>query len=92
MEGITFGFPLEILLFVLAFLVYWVNAFFIIYHLTRFGIGSQPKIMALIFFLGSAVLFTAVLVAYTQIDLSASITDFYRQLLKPLTFPELPSL
>jgi hypothetical protein len=29
-----------------------INAFFIVYHLTRFGIGTSPKIVAFVFVIG----------------------------------------
>jgi CBS domain containing-hemolysin-like protein len=52
-------------------LVYWVHSFFIIYHLTRFGIGIKPKLIAMIFFIGSMLLFMAVIYFYNRVDLSA---------------------
>lgn len=41
----------------LLFIVFWLNAFIILYHFIRFGIGPRPKQAALIFFGGSFVLF-----------------------------------
>ncbi len=38
------------------FLVYWMYDFVMLYHLTRFGIGTQPKKLAAVFLLGSIVL------------------------------------
>ena len=66
----------SIILFVFAFLVYWVNAFFIIYHLVRFGIGTQPKIVALFFFMGSIVFFMSTVISFTQIDIAISLQKF----------------
>ncbi len=72
MEDIPF---LEILL-ALGLAVYWTNAFFIIYHLTRFGVGPKPKILALVFFAGSFALFGIAAALYGQVDL----TDAFRTL------------
>jgi hypothetical protein len=36
---------------------YWIFNFIIIYHLSRFGIGVQPKKFAVVFFLGAVGLF-----------------------------------
>lgn len=53
-------FPFNILLPLLAVVLilgYWTFAFFILYHLLRFGVGVKPKIVGVIFILGSIVLF-----------------------------------
>lgn len=42
--------------FVFGMLVYWTFAFLILYHLIRFGVGNQPKKIALFFLAGSLVL------------------------------------
>ena len=47
---------LPTILFLLAVVAYWIGAFIILYHLIRFGIGNRPKIIALIFFIGSIVI------------------------------------
>jgi hypothetical protein len=49
-----FTFAVLVLLFIL---VYWIFNFIILYHLTRFGIGTQPKKFAAVFLLGSIILF-----------------------------------
>lgn len=61
-ENISLGSIIAVVIFV----VYWIEAFFIIYHLIRFGVGPRPKIFAMIFFIGSAVLFMAFISAYNQ--------------------------
>lgn len=48
---------------------YWMTVFVILYHLTRFGIGVQPKRFAAIFLFGSVLLFCISIVSYTQLDL-----------------------
>lgn len=55
----------------LVFLVFWVVAFVILYHLVRFGIGVQPKRFALAFLLGTVLLFFSSVVLYTRIDLNS---------------------
>ncbi len=52
------------------FLVYWAVAFVIIYHLTRFGVGTQPKKFAGIFMLGSLVLSAIAIVLFTRLEVS----------------------
>lgn len=53
------------------FVVYWAVAFIIIYHLTRFGVGVQPKRFAAIFMLGSLVLSAIAIVLFTKLEVSA---------------------
>ena len=65
--------PLEIIFNVLAafvLLVYWVIIFIILYHLTRFGIGVQPKRFAAAFLLGSVVLSATAIILFLNIDIS----------------------
>ena len=57
-------------LFVGLFIVYWAVAFVIIYHLTRFGVGTQPKKFAGIFMLGSLVLSAIAIVLFTRLEVS----------------------
>jgi hypothetical protein len=70
--------PLEITINVLAvaiFLLYWMMAFIILYHLTRFGIGVQPKRFAAIFLFGSLILSGVAIVLFTKINLVALISQ-----------------
>ncbi|MDO8589831.1 MAG: hypothetical protein Q7R69_00980 [bacterium] len=53
------------------FLVYWGATFIILYHLTRFGIGVQPKRFAAVFLFGSVVLSGAAIVLFVSIDINA---------------------
>ena len=76
MEDFIAKFPFGLILFVFAFLVFWVQAFFIIYHLTRFGIGPRPKFMALLFFVGSILLFMGVIVSYQRVDMPLLFLNF----------------
>ncbi len=65
--------PIEIIFNILAglvFLIYWGIAFVILYHLSRFGIGVQPKKFAAIFLLGSVILSAAVIILFMRIDVS----------------------
>ena len=54
------------LLFVFAYLIY---SFVLVYHLTRFGIGTKPKKVALVYFIGSVLLLMVLFVLYIQIDI-----------------------
>jgi hypothetical protein len=52
---------LTLIIVIIAFLLltsfYWIGAFTVMYHLIRFGIGTLPKKLALVFLLGSIFLF-----------------------------------
>jgi len=50
--------------------VYWLFNFTVIYHLARFGVGTQPKKIAFIFFLGSIGLFFASVFIFARTDFS----------------------
>lgn len=50
--------------------VYSLFAFFIIYHLDRFGVGPAPKVAAFVFFIGSMLLLFLVVVTFFSIDFS----------------------
>ena len=52
-------------------LLYWVGAFFILYHLIRFGVGSSPKKMSVIFLAGSLFLCLITILLFGQIDFTA---------------------
>jgi hypothetical protein len=41
------------LVYTFIMLAYWTGAFVIMYHLIRFGVGSHPKKIAIIFLAGS---------------------------------------
>jgi len=62
--------PFALALLGLGFLFFIVQVFFITYHLIRFGIGSKPKIIALIFFSGSWLLFVTLVIMWLRVDLS----------------------
>lgn len=79
-------FPILPVIFGLVFLIYWIYAFFIIYHLVRFGIGTKPKIIAFIFFIGSAFLFMQLIYLFNQVDLKTVLNNFNRDYL--LKFPK----
>ena len=67
---ITFETAVNIILAFLA-LIYWGAVFTILYHLTRFGIGTQPKRLAAIFLFGTVVLFFASVILYVRVDLNS---------------------
>jgi len=47
---------------------YFWYTFCIIYHLIRFGVGTKPKSLSLIFLIGSFVLFTFTVLAFLKIN------------------------
>lgn len=48
---------------------YIISALFIVYHLAKFGIGREPKIILFIFILGSAILLLLNINYYRLINL-----------------------
>ena len=69
-------FPLEIIFNALVTLIlfaYWGTAFVILYHLTRFGIGVQPKRFAAIFLLGSVAFSASAIIFFMNIDINSLI-------------------
>ena len=54
----------------LGFFFYWVFNFITLYHLTRFGIGVQPKRFAAVFLLGSMTLFFVCVLILANIDIN----------------------
>lgn len=56
------------LLFAIILIAYAWYSFSIIYHLIRFGIGKHPKVLALVFFFGSFLLFALFLFSYNRVD------------------------
>lgn len=70
------GLPFISLFFGLILVFYWGFSFFIIYHLIRFGIGPRPKLVALIFFLGSIALFMIAYHYFSKMDLALVFENF----------------
>lgn len=56
-------------------LLYWVVAFIILYHLTRFGVGVQPKKFAAMFLFGSLVFSGLAIVFFTRVDITSLLTQ-----------------
>jgi hypothetical protein len=62
---------INVVLVAIAFLliiVYWISVFIIFYHLVRFGVGRQPKILSALFVLGSFILFFISIVLFSNIN------------------------
>jgi hypothetical protein len=55
--------------FIYAFLMllYWTGTFVILYHLIRFGIGNQPKKIAIAFLAGSLLLSIITTLFFAQV-------------------------
>ena len=67
-------FPLEVFINVLVAVImvgFWLVAFVIFYHLTRFGVGILPKKLAALFLIGSLAFFVWSTIAYYTLDLTA---------------------
>ncbi len=66
-------FPFEALLNLVVIVVmvgFWLVAFVILYHLSRFGVGTLPKKLAALFLVGSLTLFTVSVIAYYNLDMN----------------------
>ncbi len=70
MDNMTFLSPALIItvLILLTLAVYWIVNFIILYHLIRFGIGTQPKKIAALFLCGLIVLFFLSVLFFSSID------------------------
>lgn len=63
-------FPFIVTLALLFFAgLFWLLAFFILYHLTRFGVGTFPKRLAALFLGGAVILSCVVFLSYASLDL-----------------------
>jgi hypothetical protein len=60
-----------VILVVFVIILYWGLVFAILYHLTRFGMGTQPKTLAAVFLLGSMLLFGIFILSFANIDISS---------------------
>lgn len=60
------------------FLIYWGFVFTILYHLTRFGIGVQPKRFAAVFMLGSIALSATTLILYSNLDVTLFVSNILK--------------
>lgn len=47
---------------------FWLVAFVIFYHLSRFGVGTLPKKLSALFLVGSLGLFVWVILSYHNLD------------------------
>ncbi len=59
--------------------VYWVLAYFLMYSMTRFGVGKEPKLASFVFLMGSIALTIIVIVIYAQLGhggLTESVNKF----------------
>lgn len=59
------------LAFTAAMCIYWLGAFFILYHLIRFGIGTTPRKVALTFLGGALMLSLIATILFTQLNFGA---------------------
>ena len=59
-----------LIIVVVGVIAFWLNAFTILYHLIRFGVGTRPKQASLIFLIGSLVLFLLAIIALVGLMLN----------------------
>ena len=55
----------------ICFCVFWLGIFINLYHLIRFGIGTQPKKISIIFFTGSMIVFGLTVIMFATLDFDA---------------------
>ena len=78
----TFLQDLPLIVLVCALVLYWVLAYFLLYHLNRFGVGPKPKVASFIFLLGSIALTVAVIIIYVQLG-NSGLNNSVNQFIKP---------
>ena len=61
----------SLFLFIFGLGFYWISAFFVLYHLIRFGIGTMPKRLSFLFLLGSIVLSFVVTLLFINLNFEA---------------------
>lgn len=64
---------ISLLIFIFGLGLFWISAFFVLYHLIRFGIGTKPKRLSFIFLLGSIILSLVVTVLFINLNFEAII-------------------
>jgi hypothetical protein len=57
-------------LFILGSFLYWGVTFVTLYHLVRFGIGTEPKKFAAVYLIGTIALYCFMLVLFITTDVS----------------------
>ncbi len=53
-----------VVIFAALLIIFWINTFFILYHLIRFGIGKTPKHLAIFTLAGSLILSFSALISF----------------------------
>lgn len=56
-------------------IIYWIGAFFLVYHLLKYGITNWPKRLATIFLLGSLFLSIISFMLFNQTDWQKTFTE-----------------
>lgn len=56
---------------VVIFIIFWITAFVILYHLTRFGVGTMPKKLSALFLIGAVLIFSTSVLLFSKLDLTA---------------------
>jgi hypothetical protein len=59
---------------IFVFLIFWLTAFVILYHLTRFGVGILPKRLSAIFLVGAVILFSASVILHSKLEIISLMT------------------
>lgn len=80
---------LEMIFIALVFIsliLYWIFNFVILYHLERFGVGTQPKKMAAVFLFGAVVLFFSCTILFANLDLKNLNNKFKNYEIIPFNF------
>lgn len=74
MSDLIIGLPL--IIFVIFLISYSINALFVIYHLLKFGLGYETKILAVVFSSGLALLISINYSLFSKIQWTQFIYDY----------------
>ncbi len=70
LQGLLSPISIVIIIALLISVFFWLQTFFILYHLMRFGIGTRPKQAALICLIGSISIFFLFIVGFVFLSLN----------------------
>lgn len=59
----------------LGFMVYWTIVFIMLYHLSRFGVGTQPKKFAAGLLFGSVILSAIAIILFISVDFPTLLSE-----------------
>lgn len=67
-QEIILKFKIPLLLFLVLITIYIIGGVFIVFHLLKFGLGREKKILSMVFITGSIILLTINIIIFFSID------------------------